>query len=47
MKKLLLLFLMATPIQAQLLEIDREEYEQDEKHKYNFTFLTYEKEIQK
>ena len=24
-------------------EINREEYEQDEKHKYNFTFLTYEK----
>jgi endonuclease G, mitochondrial len=27
MKKLLLLFLMATPVQAQLLEIDREEYD--------------------
>ena len=28
-------------------EINREEYEQDEKHKYNFTFLTYEKKIKK
>jgi len=27
MKKLLLLFLMATPVQAQILEIDREEYD--------------------
>jgi dihydrofolate reductase len=34
-------------ISNQWKEIDREEYEQDEKHKYNFTFLTYEKEIKK
>ena len=34
-------------ISNQWQEIDRKEYEQDEKHKYNFTFLTYEKKIKK